>query len=166
MTIDKVYIDEQTIVRGESGISLFKYLPLPNKSKVGFNSTIQNIDNPDSWLVKDQPLLKQFYLTIYCHLSVTISRQRPQEDEGVNIITKSSFIIAGNLNKDFDDITLKVLAQLYGTSAAFCFSEFASDRKRLHKTERMTWLTPQEILADLKKKEELLPTFLDKLHHL
>ena len=166
MTIDKVWIDEHTVDKANSGTFIFKDIQLFDKCQVGFYSTIQNIDNPDNWFLKDQPTLKELYLTIYCHLSVTISRPRPQEDEGINIITKSSFVVTGDKDKPFDDVTLKVLAQLYGTSADYCFSYFASDRKHSHRTERMTWLSPQEILTDLKKKEELLPTFLNTLHHL
>ena len=166
MTIDKVWIDEHTVDKANSGTFIFKNIQLFDKCQVGFYSTVQNIDNPDNWLVKSLPTLKELYLTIYCHLSVTISRPRPQEDEGINIITKSSFVLTGNLDKPFDNPTLNILAQLYETSAVYCFSCFASDRKHLHKTERMTWLTPQEILDDLKKKGELLPTFLNTLHHL
>lgn len=166
MTIDKVWIDEQKVEKVNSGIFIFKDIQFFDKCEVGFYSTVQNIDNPDKWLIKSQPTLKELYLTIYCQLSVTISRPRPQADEAVNTITKSSFILTGDLDKPFNNPTLDILAQLYGTSADYCFSSFASDRQYSQKTERMIWLTPQEILNDLKQKEELLPTFLDKLHHL
>jgi len=166
MTIDKVWIDQQTPDKGNSGTFIIKQIQLLDKCKVGFYSTVQNIDNPDNWFLKDQLLLKELYLTVYCHLSVTISKPRPQEDELVNIITKSSFVITGDLDKPYDDTTLKILAQLYGTSADYCFSYFASDRKSLHKTQRMAWLSPSEILDALKKKEYELPTFLNTLYHL
>lgn len=91
MTIDKVWIDEQKVEKVNSGIFIFKEIQFFDKCEVGFYSTVQNIDNPDKWLIKSQPTLKELYLTIYCQLSVTISRPRPQADEAVNTITKIFF---------------------------------------------------------------------------
>lgn len=165
MTIENIWIDQQTISQATSGIYLFKKVKLFDKCSLCFGATVQEIDNTNYWFRKDQTHLKEFYLTIYCKLSVTISNTRPREDEGIDIITKSSFIYIGDFDDNFDESTLKILAQLYGTSANYCFSNFAYSRKHLGMTERIPWLTPQDILVSLNKKEYDLPTFLNTLHH-
>ena len=55
MTIDKVWIDEQKVEKVNSGIFIFKDIQFFDKCEVGFYSTVQNIDNPDKWLIKSQP---------------------------------------------------------------------------------------------------------------